>query len=75
MNITSYLQQIINNIIKMAPASSEEIDFEEMNIPPRFYVGPAMGSIFTFNRSAIQGADKEFNPAAIELEVVYTLVK
>ena len=75
MNVTSYLQQIINNIIKMAPASSEEIDFEEMNIPPRFYVGPAMGSIFTFNRSAIQGADKEFNPAAIELEVVYTLVK
>lgn len=75
MNITSYMQQIINDIIKMKPTEGKELDLEEMTLPHKFYVGPAASTIFTFNRSALQGADKEINPAAIELEIAYTLVK
>ncbi len=75
MDITSYLQQIINDVIKIAPTEGEAFDFEKLTLPRKVYVGPEASNVFTFNRSAIQGADKDINPAAIELEVTYTLVK
>ncbi len=75
MDITSYLQQIINDVIKIAPTEGEAFDFDKLTLPRKVYVGPEASNVFTFNRSAIQGADKDINPAAIELEVTYTLVK
>lgn len=75
MDITSYMQEIVNNVIKIAPKNGEEFDFEKLDFSRKIYVGPAASTIFTFNRSAIQGANKDINPAAIELELTYTLVK
>ncbi len=75
MDITSYMQQMINDVIKIAPKEGEAFDFEKLTLSHKLYVGPAASTIFTFNRSAIQGADKELNPAAIELELTYTMVK
>ena len=75
MDITSYMQQMINDVIKMAPKDGEAFDFEKLTLSHKLYVGPAASTIYTFNRSAIQGADKELNPAAIELELTYTMVK
>ena len=75
MDITSYMQEIVNNVIKIAPKNGEEFDFEKLDFSRKIYVGPAASTIFTFNRSAIQGANKDINPAARELELTYTLVK
>lgn len=75
MNITSYIQQIINDMIKLEPEEDGSFDLEKLTYPHKIFLAPAASSIFTFNRSVVQGADTQLNPAAMVLELTYTLVK
>lgn len=78
MDITSYVQELVNDVIKQRPTADKPLDFEEFMLSRRFFIGPAADKIFTFDRSAVQGADvamPDLTKAAIELEITYTLVK
>ena len=75
MDITSYIQQIINDMLKLEPKEDGSFDLEKLTYPHKIFLAPAASSIFTFNRSVVQGADAQLNPAAMVLELTYTLVK
>lgn len=87
MDITSYVQELVNDMIEIQPKSAEDIkeaykkDKEEQTnkyFSHRFFIGPAANKIFTFDRSAVQGADvsmPDITKAAMELEITYTLIK
>lgn len=87
MDITSYVQELVNDMIEIQPKSSEDIkeaykkDKEEQTnkyFSHKFFIGPAANKIFTFDRSAVQGADvsmPDITKAAMELEITYTLIK
>lgn len=75
MDITSYIQQVINDMIDMEPREDGTFDLEKLTYPHKIFLAPSADNIFTFNRSVLQGADVEINPAAIVLELTYTLVK
>ncbi len=74
MNISSYIQTIVNEVLKLEPGSNGEIDYSE--VPgTTIYVGPSAYDQYTFSRSVIQGGEYTLNPASIRLEITYTLVK
>ncbi|MBR4995154.1 MAG: DUF4270 family protein [Alistipes sp.] len=75
MNISSYIQYLINELLDMEPKADGTLDFDSMTMPRTIYIAPDAYDLFTFKRSVLQGADKTINPASIELELVYTLVK
>ena len=74
MNISSYIQTIINEVLKLEPDSSGKIDYSKVN-GTTIYLGPTAYDQYTFNRSVVQGGDYTINPASIRLELTYTLVK
>lgn len=74
MDITSYIQQIINDMVEME-LKDGTVDTEELTYPHKIFLAPAADNQFTFNRSVVQGSDAELNPASIVLELTYTLVK
>lgn len=75
MDITSYIQQLINDMVDMELKEDGSFDLEELTYPHKMFLAPSADNIFTFNRSVLQGADAEINPAAMVLELTYTLVK
>ena len=74
MNISSYIQTIVNEVLKLEPDSSGKIDYSKVN-GTTIYLGPTAYDQYTFNRSVVQGGDYTINPASIRLELTYTLVK
>jgi hypothetical protein len=75
MNISSYIQYLINELLDMEPKADGTLDFDSMTMPRTIYVAPDAYDLFTFKRTKLQGADASINPASIELELTYTLVK
>lgn len=75
MDITSYIQQIINDMVEMEPKEDGSFDLEKLTYPHTIFLAPTADNIFSFNRSVVQGADAQINPAAIAIELTYTLVK
>lgn len=75
MDITSYMQEIINSVLKLEPNENGELDFSKLALPRKIYLGPQATNIFDFLHTKVQGADSSINPAAIELELTYTLVR
>lgn len=75
MNISSYLQYLINELLDMEPKADGTLDFDSMTMPRTIYLAPDAYDLFTFKRTVLQGADQTINPASIELELTYTLVK
>ncbi len=75
MNISSFIQKLVNNLLELKPESDGSIDFSKVNSPLTIYLAPSAYDRFTFNRSIIQGSNIETNPASISLELTYTLVK
>ena len=51
------------------------VDFEKLTLPRTIYLGPSAYDRFTFTRTVVQGGEFEVNPAAIQVELTYTLVK
>lgn len=75
MNISSYVQGLVNEILTMEKEADGSIDYSKMTVPRTIYLAPAATDRFTFNRSVVQGSDEQANPASIQLELTYTLVK
>lgn len=75
MNITSYMQEIINSVLKLEPNEQGELDFSKLSLPRKIYLGPEATNLFNFLHSKVQNADSSINPAAIEMELTYTLVR
>lgn len=75
INISSYIQYLINELLDMEPKADGTLDFDSMTMPRTIYIAPDAYNLFTFKRSVLQGADTAINPASIELELTYTLVK
>ena len=75
MNISSYIQNLVNELLDMEPKADGTLDFDSMTMPRTIYIAPDVYDLFTFKRTILQGADTKINPASIELELTYTLVK
>lgn len=75
MNITSFMQGMMNALLSLEPEEDGSIDLSKLNAPRKIYLAPSAYDRFTFNRSVIQGSNNETNPASISLELTYTLVK
>ena len=75
MNITSYMQEIINSVLKLEPDENGELDFSKLALPRKIFLGPEATNLFDFLHTKTQSADSSINPAAIELELTYTLVR
>jgi hypothetical protein len=75
MNISSYIQNLLNELLDMEPNADGTLDFDSMTMPRMVYIAPDAYDLFTFKRTKVQGADIKVNPACIELELTYTLVK
>lgn len=74
MNISSYIQAIVNEVLKLEPDSSGKIDYSKVEATT-IYLGPSAYDQYSFSRSVVQGSDYTINPASIRLELTYTLVK
>lgn len=75
MNISSHMQSLINDLLALEPEADGSVDLDKLTIPRKIYLGPDAYDRFTFNRSVVQGGDVAFNPASIQVEITYTLVK
>lgn len=75
MNVTSYFQELMNEVLKLEASADGKYDFDNMGIPRKIYLGPEALDHFSFNRSVIQGGDSELNEASIDIKLTYTLVK
>lgn len=75
MNISSFMQVIVNEVLSLEPDANGNIDFGKMKTPRTIYLGPSATDRFTFNRSVVQGGDSKNNKASIQLYLTYTLVK
>ena len=75
MNISSYIQQLVNELLKLEPEADGSIDLSKLKTTRTIYLAPSAYDRFTFNRTVIQGSNNLTNPASISLELTYTLVK
>ena len=75
MNISSYIQSLVNEVLNMEENADGTLDFSKLVIPRKLYLAPEAYDGFSFKRSIIQGSDEKTNPASIQLELTYTLVK
>lgn len=75
MNISSYMQGLVNEILLLEEEADGSLDFSKLSVPRTLYLAPGAYNRFSFNRSIIQGSDENTNPASIQMELTYTLVK
>ena len=75
MNVTSYFQALMNDVLKLEPEADGTLDFEKLTLPRTIYLGPEALDNFSFNRSVVQGGNSELNPASIDIKLTYTLIK
>ena len=75
MNISSFMQGLVNDVLSLKPDANGEIDLSKLKTPRSIFLAPSAKDRFTFNRTVIQGGDSKLNKASIQLELTYTLVK
>lgn len=75
MNISSYMQGLVNEILLLEEEADGSVDYSKLTVPRTIYLAPGAYDRFSFNRSVVQGSDEKTNPASIQLELTYTLVK
>jgi len=75
MNVTSYFQALMNDVLELKPEADGSLDFSKMKLPRTIFLGPDALDNFSFNRSVIQGGNSELNPASIDIKLTYTLIK
>ena len=75
MNVTSHFQELMNQVLALEPAADGTLDFSKLTLPRTIYIGPDALDNYSFNRSVIQGANSEINPASIDIKLTYTLIK
>ncbi|MBR4853769.1 MAG: DUF4270 family protein [Alistipes sp.] len=75
MNVTSHFQELMNQVLALEPEADGTLDFSKLTLPRTIYIGPDALDNYSFNRSVIQGANSEINPASIDITLTYTLIK
>ena len=75
MNISSYMQGLVNEVLNLKEEANGKLDFSKMSVPRTLYLAPAATDRFSLSRSIVQGCDADKTQAAIQLELTYTLVK
>lgn len=75
MNISSYMQALVNDVLNLEAEADGTLDFDKMDVPRTLYIAPGAYDRFSLCRSIIQGGDNESNPASVQLDLTYTLVK
>lgn len=78
MNISSYIQALANAVLELEEDENGKVNFEDKEkfpIPRTLYLAPEAYNRFTLGRSVVQGSDEQVTPAAIQLDITYTLVK
>ena len=75
MNISSYMQALVNEVLNLEEEADGTLDFSKMDVPRTLYIAPGAYDRFSLCRSVIQGGDNELNPASVQLDLTYTLVK
>lgn len=75
MNISSYMQGLVNEVLSMKEEADGSLDYSKLTVPRTIYLAPGAYDRFSFNRSVVQGSNELENPASIQLELTYTLVK
>ena len=75
MNVTSYFQALMNEVLELKPEADGSLDFDKLKLPRTIFIGPDALDNFSFNRSVIQGGNSELNPASIDIKLTYTLIK
>lgn len=75
MNISSYIQELMNAVLKLEKDADGKPDLSKLKVPRMIYLAPGAYDRFTLNQSVIQGGDAEQNKASISIDITYTLVK
>ena len=75
MNISSYMQELMNDVISLEREADGTLDFEKLTVPRTIYLAPEAYDRFTLNNTVIQGGDAEQNKACISIDITYTLIK
>ena len=75
MNISSYIQELINDILTVEKDASGKPNLAKLSVPRTIYLAPGAYDRFTLNNSVVQGGDAEQNKASISIDITYTLVK
>jgi hypothetical protein len=69
------MQQLVNGLLELKPEADGSIDLSKLKTVKTVYLAPGAYDVYTINRSVIQGSKSEINPASIELDLTFTLVK
>jgi hypothetical protein len=75
MNISSYIQALANEVLKLEENENGEVDFSKLSIPRTLYLAPEATNRFTLSRSVVQGCEEQSSTASIVLDLTYTLIK
>lgn len=75
MNISSFMQGLINEVLKLEEDANGNVDLSKLTAPRTLYLAPSAYDRFTLLRSTIQGGNSDLTKASIELSLTYTLVK
>lgn len=75
MNISSFVQSLVNDLLSLEEEEDGSVDLSKLDVSRKIYLGPDAYDLFTFNRTVVQGGDVVVNPASIQVEITYTLVK
>ena len=75
MNISSYIQELINDVLSVEKDASGKPDLSKLSVPRKIYLAPGAYDRFTLNNSVVQGSDAALNKASISIDITYTLVK
>ena len=65
----------MNEVLSMKEEADGSLDYSKLTVPRTIYLAPGAYDRFSFNRSVVQGSNELENPASIQLELTYTLVK
>ena len=82
MDISSYMQRLKNYVDKLNPDDDENFVYEgkfkaedDNSISRTLYIAPEAYSLYTMQRSKLQGMEDAANNASIRIELTYTMIK
>lgn len=80
MDISSYIQQLKNYVDQLNPKGYDDFEYEFKNedsnsISRTLYLAPEAYSLYSLQRTKLQGMEDALNNASIRLELTYTMIK
>ena len=80
LDISSYIQRLKNYVDALNPEADDNFGYEFKNaddnsISRTLYIAPEAYSLYSLQRSKLQGMEDALNNASIRLELTYTMIK